>query len=54
MSTEGTDRDEIDRNKDSEGTGPEGTIPESDDGVAVGAMDEPNQFEPEEDGGHGS
>lgn len=32
-----------------EGTGPEGTIPDSDDGVAVGSTDEPSHFEVEED-----
>lgn len=35
----------------SEGAGPEGTIPASDDGVAAGSTDRPSNFEPEEDDG---
>lgn len=50
MSTEGTGRDDAD---DSEGAGPEGTIPASSDGVAAGSTDEPNSFEPEEEAGEG-
>jgi len=30
-------------------TGPEGTIPDSEDGVAAASTDEPSNFEPEED-----
>ena len=50
MSTEGTERDDA---AESEGTGPEGTIPASGDGVAAGSTDEPSSFEPEEDAGEG-
>ncbi len=35
--------------KDSESTEPEGTIPNSEDGVGLTSTDEPNNFEPEED-----
>lgn len=38
-----------DDNDQVEGTGPEGTIPDSKDGVAVGSTDEPSHFEVEED-----
>ena len=31
------------------GTGPEGTIPDSDDGVAAASTEEASNFEPEED-----
>jgi hypothetical protein len=34
---------------DSDGLGPDGTIPGSAEGVGVGASTEPNTFEPEED-----
>lgn len=50
MSTEGTERDDA---ADSQGAGPEGTIPASGDGVAAGSSDEPSSFEPEEDAGEG-
>ncbi|MBO0897673.1 MULTISPECIES: hypothetical protein [Arthrobacter] len=30
-------------------TGPEGTIPDTEDGVAAASTDEPSNFEPEED-----
>ncbi|MER1995604.1 MAG: hypothetical protein ABTA24_03780 [Arthrobacter sp.] len=33
------------------GTGPEGTIPESNDGVAAASTEEASNFEPEEDEG---
>ena len=36
------------------GTGPEGTIPESSDGVAAASTDEASNFEPEEDADGGS
>lgn len=49
MSTEGTERD--DSGDESDGMGPEGTIPVSDDGIAAGATDEASNFEPEEDDG---
>lgn len=49
MSTEGTEHE--DHDEASDGAGPEGTIPESSDGVAAGATDEPSNFEPEEDDG---
>ncbi|WP_181035146.1 hypothetical protein [Arthrobacter sp. B0490] len=32
-----------------EGVGPEGTIPDSGDGIAVSSTKEPSNFEPEED-----
>ncbi|MCU1634212.1 MAG: hypothetical protein JWM61_2864 [Micrococcaceae bacterium] len=48
MSTEGTNRNDDDQ-ADSQGVGPEGTIPAGADGVAAGTMDEPSNFEPEED-----
>ncbi|RJT74894.1 hypothetical protein D6T63_18445 [Arthrobacter cheniae] len=32
-----------------EGVGPEGTIPNSEDGIAVSSTKEPSNFEPEED-----
>lgn len=51
MSTEGTEQD---KTHDDQGAGPEGTIPESSDGVAAGSTDEPSNFEPEEDDGDGS
>ncbi|MCC3267034.1 hypothetical protein MUG94_11885 [Arthrobacter gengyunqii] len=36
--------------KDSEGTtGPEGTIPDTEDGIAAASTDEASNFEPEED-----
>lgn len=39
-----------DHSKDGEQTtGPEGTIPDSKDGVAAASTDEPSNFEPEED-----
>ena len=49
MSTEGTRHEDADDAP--QGLGPEGTIPVSDDGVAAGAIDEPSNFEPEEDDG---
>jgi hypothetical protein len=48
MSTEGTEHQDAD--DASQGAGPEGTIPDSSDGVAAGSTDEPSHFEPEEDG----
>jgi hypothetical protein len=48
MSTEGTGRNDTD---ETDGIGPEGTIPVSDDGVAAGSTDEASNFEPEEDDG---
>ncbi|MBF4993528.1 hypothetical protein ITX31_05325 [Arthrobacter gandavensis] len=36
------------------GAGPEGTIPESGDGVAASSTDEASSFEPEEDADAGS
>lgn len=38
-----------DRADDEDGRGSEGTIPDSDDGIAVGVSGEQNTFEPEED-----
>lgn len=38
-----------DLNADEKSKGPEGTIPESEDGVGAGVTKEPNHFEPEED-----
>ena len=39
-----------DRSKDGDNTtGPEGTIPDSKDGVAAASTEEPSNFEPEED-----
>jgi hypothetical protein len=39
-----------DHSKDGENTtGPEGTIPDTKDGVAAASTDEPSNFEPEED-----
>jgi hypothetical protein len=32
-----------------EGTGPEGTIPDTADGIGATTLDEPSNFEPEED-----
>ncbi|NKX52964.1 hypothetical protein [Arthrobacter mobilis] len=43
MSTEGQ------RSEHPGGTGPGGTVPDSPDGVGIGAGQEPNTFEPEED-----
>ncbi|MBT2594148.1 hypothetical protein [Arthrobacter sp. ISL-72] len=37
------------KDKASHGRGREGTIPDSDQGVGIGATDEGNTFEPEED-----
>jgi hypothetical protein len=60
MSTEGTSRNDDDQadsqddQADSQGAGPEGTIPAGADGVAAGTMDEPSNFEPEEDDGDGA
>lgn len=39
--------------KDQNGKGPEGTIPESPEGVGAGSTDEASNFEPEEDEGSG-
>lgn len=36
------------------GAGPEGTIPETKDGVAAAGTEEASNFEPEEDSGTGS
>jgi hypothetical protein len=38
-----------DRSKSGKMSGPEGTVPGSDEGVGMGAGNEPNTFEPEED-----
>ena len=32
-----------------QGTGPEGTIPDTENGIGVTSTDEPSNFEPEED-----
>lgn len=40
----GTDNDEKDG-----GTGPEGTIPDTANGIGATTLDEPSNFEPEED-----
>ena len=32
-----------------DGTGPEGTIPDTPDGIGATTLDEPSNFEPEED-----
>lgn len=50
MSTDGTEHHDHDQ-ADTDGEGPEGTIPSSGDGVAAGTTDEPSNFEPEEDDG---
>lgn len=41
--------DRKDENADEKSTGPDGTIPESEDGVGAGVTKEPTSFEPEED-----
>lgn len=54
MTTEGNRREgngPRDAEENSDGVGPEGTIPENSDGIAAGSTDEPNSFEPEEDEG---
>jgi hypothetical protein len=38
-----------DGSKDNEGTGPEGTIPDSKDGIGITSTEAPSNFEPEED-----
>ncbi|WP_173400622.1 hypothetical protein [Arthrobacter sp. H20] len=38
-----------DTNADEKSKGPEGTIPESEDGIGAGVTKEANNFEPEED-----
>ncbi|MEC5182351.1 hypothetical protein [Arthrobacter sp. CG_A4] len=35
--------------KQGQGKGPEGTIPETEDGIGATSTDEPSNFEPEED-----
>lgn len=46
----GSENKANDHAKDSgETTGPEGTIPDTKDGVAAASTDEPSNFEPEED-----
>ncbi|MHA7277368.1 hypothetical protein [Arthrobacter sp. HLT1-21] len=45
--TEQPNREDI--NADEKSKGPDGTIPESEDGVGAGVTREPTSFEPEED-----
>ncbi|WP_458111949.1 hypothetical protein M1D88_17075 [Arthrobacter sp. R1-13] len=50
MDAAGEDRkSHEDDNASGKMAGPEGTVPGSDKGVGMGAGDEPNTFEPEED-----
>lgn len=49
MTSEPRDKDNDAQGKDSESTEPEGTIPNSEDGVGATSTDEPSSFEPEED-----
>jgi hypothetical protein len=43
------DEDGGTNNHPSDGAGPEGTIPETEDGIAASSTDEASNFEPEED-----
>lgn len=52
ISMEGNLMNTPDKSRDSEqgqGTGPEGTIPDTEDGVGATSTEEPSNFEPEED-----
>lgn len=49
MGTSGTTGAKGDDGQDK--TGPEGTIPESEDGISASSTGEPSNFEPEEDEG---
>ncbi len=42
-------QDDHEDDEQAEGVGPEGTIPDSEDGIAVSSTEEPSNFEPEED-----
>ncbi|WP_181033620.1 hypothetical protein [Arthrobacter sp. SX1312] len=44
-----TKQDGQEDDEQAEGVGPEGTIPDSEDGIAVSSTEEPSNFEPEED-----
>lgn len=49
MATDSRDQERDAQGKDSTSTEPEGTIPNSEDGVGATSTDEPSSFEPEED-----
>lgn len=49
MTSDSGDRDEDAQGKDSSSTEPEGSIPNTEDGVGITTTDEPSSFEPEED-----
>lgn len=54
MTSEPSDRAQDDQGEDSSHTEPEGTIPNTEDGVGVTTTEEPSSFEPEEDTGKDS
>ncbi|NJC22773.1 hypothetical protein BJ994_001849 [Arthrobacter pigmenti] len=49
MTSEPRDHDKDAQGEESKSTEPEGTIPNSEDGVGATSTDEPSSFEPEED-----
>lgn len=49
MTSDSGDRDQDAQGKDSSSTEPEGTIPNTEDGVGITTTEEPSSFEPEED-----
>lgn len=49
MTSDSRDQEQDAQGKDSSKTEPEGSIPNTDDGVGATATEEPSSFEPEED-----
>lgn len=49
MTSDSRDQEQDGQGKDSTSTEPEGTIPNTEDGVGATSTEEPSSFEPEED-----